>query len=84
MTSPERSDHLTMYGIVGVAMYAVVGVLIGASFSVIPAGWLITLAGSWVAAAGLGAALWKRTVWIPLLASIVLSGVWMAVFFGSR
>lgn len=84
MTSPDRSDHLTMYGLVGVAMLAVVGVLIGASFSVIPGAALVALLSLWVAAAGLGAALWKRTVWIPLLASIVLSGVWMTVFFANR
>lgn len=80
----ERSEHLTMYGLVGVAMHAVVGVLIVASYSVISSGWLITLAGIWLIAAGAGAALWRRTVWIPLLASMVLSGVWMLVFFGSR
>lgn len=84
MTSAERSNHLTMYGLVGVAMHVVVGVLIGASFSVISAGWLLTLAGLWLLTAGIGAALWSRTVWIPLLGSIVLSGLWMTVFFGSR
>ena len=84
MTTSERSDHLTMYGLVGVAMHLVVGGLIAASFSVIPAGWLTALGGLWLAAAVLGAALWKRSVWIPLLASIVLSGLWMTVFFGSR
>lgn len=84
MTTTERSDHLTMYGLVGVAMHGVVGVLIAASFSVIPGGWLAALGAMWLAAAILGGALWKRTVWIPLLASIVLSGVWMTVFFGSR
>ena len=84
MTTPERSDHLTMYGLVGVAMHAVVGVLIAASFPVISGGWMLVLGGLWVAAAVVGGALWKRTVWIPLLASVLLSGLWMAVFFGSR
>lgn len=84
MTTPERSDHLTMYGLVGVAMHAVVGVLIAASFSVISGGWMLVLGFLWVATAAAGGALWKRTVWIPLLASIVVSGLWMAVFFGSR
>ena len=79
-----RSEHLTMYGLVGVAMHLVVGVLIVASMNVISSGWLVTLAGAWLLAAGAGALLWRRTVWVPLLASIVLSGVWMAVFFGSR
>jgi hypothetical protein len=84
VTTPERSDHLTMYGLVGAAMHAVVGVLIAASFSVISGGWMLVLGGLWVAAAVAGGALWKRTVWIPLLASVLLSGLWMAVFFGSR
>jgi hypothetical protein len=73
-----------MYGLVGVAMHFIVGVLIVASASVISSGWLVTLLGAWLLAAGAGALLWQRTVWVPLLASIVLSGVWMAVFFGSR
>lgn len=84
MEGPERSDHLTMYGLVGVAMLGVVGVLIGASFSVLPGEWFVSLCGLWLLAAGLGAVQWKRTVWIPLLASVVLSGLWMAAFFGSR
>ncbi len=79
-----RSAHLMMYGLVGVAMHLIVGVLIVASFSVISSGWLITLVGMWLIATGLGAAMWRRTVWIPLLASIVLSALWMSVFFGSR
>jgi len=80
----ERSDHLTMYGLVGVAMHLVVGVMIGASFAVISGAWWLSLGGLWVATAVAGAALWKRTVWVPLVASIVLSGAWMVVFFGSR
>ncbi|MCP3995407.1 MAG: hypothetical protein GY722_10120 [bacterium] len=83
MTDP-RSAHLAMYGMVGVAIHLVVGVLIIASYSVISSGWLITLVGAWLIAAGAGAAMWKRSVWIPLLASIVLSTAWMIVFFGSR
>ncbi len=82
--SELRSAHLTTYGLVGVAMHLVIGVLIVASFSVISSGWLVTLVGAWLVAAGAGAVLWRRTVWIPLLASIVLSAVWMIVFFGSR
>lgn len=73
-----------MYGLVGVAMLAVVGILIGASFSVISGGWMLVLGILWVAAAAAGGALWERTVWIPLLASLALSGLWMVVFFGSR
>lgn len=80
----ERSEHLTMYGLVGVAMYLVVGVLIVASSAVVPSGWVITLTLVWMVTAGIAALLWRRTVWVPLLASIVLSGVWMVVFFGSR
>ncbi len=84
MTSPDRSDHLTMYGLVGVLMLIVVGILIGASIAVLPVGWFLVLCGLWLVSAGVGAAQWKRTVWIPLLTSIVLSGLWMTVFFGSR
>ncbi len=84
MTTPERSDHLTMYGLVGVAMHLVVGVLVGASFSVIPVGWMLILVTLWLVGSVFGATLWKRTVWIPLLGSIVLSAAWMGVFFGSR
>lgn len=84
MTNPKRSDHLTMYGLVGVAMHAVVGVLVGASFTVIPVGWMLALATLWLGGALLGAALWKRTVWIPLLASLAVSVVWMMVFFTNR
>jgi CHASE2 domain-containing sensor protein len=83
MTEP-RSAHLAMYGMVGVAMHLVVGVLIVASYSVISSGWLVTLIGAWLIATGAGAVLWRRTVWVPLLASIVLSAAWMTVFFGSR
>lgn len=82
--SNERSDHLTMYGLVGVAMYLVIGVLIGASYTVISSGWLVTLVGMWLVGAGAGAVLWRRTVWVPLLGSIALAAVWMIVFFGSR
>jgi hypothetical protein len=84
MTTPSRSDHLTMYGMVGVAMHLIVGILVVASFAVIPAGWQVALTLAWVASAIAGKALWGRTVWIPLLASIVLSAVWMTVFFTSR
>jgi hypothetical protein len=84
MTSSERSAHLTMYGIVGVAMHVVVGVLIVASMAVVPVGWSITLALLWLAGAVIGGALWKRTVWIPLLASILVATAWMVVFFTSR
>lgn len=80
----DRSAHLTMYGLVGVAMHVVVAILIVASYSVISSGWLITLVAMWLITAGAGLAMWKRTVWIPLLASIVLATVWMIVFFGSR
>lgn len=80
----DRSAHLTMYGLVGVAMHLVVAILIVASYSVISSGWLVTLVGMWLITAGAGLAMWKRTVWIPLLASIVLATVWMVVFFGSR
>jgi hypothetical protein len=82
--SGGRSEHLMVYGLVGVALYATVGLLIVASKSVISSGWLITLSTMWLATAGLAAATWRRTVWVPLLASIVLSTVWMIVFFGSR
>lgn len=84
MTTPQRSDHLAMYGMVGVAMHIVVGVLIVASFAVIPTAWMVILIAAWLGAAVAGKALWERTVWIPLLASIVLSAVWMTVFFASR
>jgi hypothetical protein len=73
-----------MYGLVGVAMYLVVGVLVGASFSVIPVGWMLVLVALWLAGSVAGAAMWKRTVWIPLLASIFVSAIWMTIFFASR
>lgn len=79
-----RSDHLTMYGLVGVALQVVVAAMIVASRSVIGSGWLITLIGVWLATAVVGVVMWRRTVWVPLLASIGLSGFWMVVFFGSR
>ena len=79
-----RSGHLVVYGAVGVALFLFVGVLIVASGGVIASGWLITLIGMWLMAGGLAAAMWRRTVWIPLLALIGLSAVWMIVFFGSR
>ena len=84
MTTPERSDHLIMYGMVGVAMHAVVGILVGASFAVISTGWMVLLALLWLVGAIGGGVLWKRTVWVPLLASIVVSGLWMTAFFSSR
>jgi hypothetical protein len=73
-----------MYGLVGVAMYSVVGLLIVASASVISSGWLITLMVVWLIAAIGAAVLWRRTVWVALLASLVVSTFWMIVFFGSR
>jgi len=84
VTTPERSDHLTMYGLVGVAMHLVIGVLVGASFSVIPVGWMLVLIVLWLAGSVAGATMWKRTVWIPLLASIFVSAIWMTIFFASR
>ncbi len=84
MTSPARSAHLLMYGMVGVAMHVVVGILVVASVAIIPAGWAVTLIGLWLAGAALGGALWKRTVWIPLLASIVVAAAWMVAVFTNR
>ena len=84
MTTAARSDHLMMYGLVGVAMHLVIGILIAASVAVIPTGWMVVLVTLWLAGAIGGWALWKRTVWVPLLASIVASGLWMAAFFSSR
>ena len=84
MTSPQRSDHLTVYGLVGVAMHLVIGVLVAASFSVISAGWMVFLVVLWTSASVAGWVLWKQTVWIPLLASVLISAIWMAIFFGSR
>ena len=84
MTSPERSAHLLMYGMVGVAMHVVVGILVVASIAIVPAWWAVTLIGSWLAGAALGGALWKRTVWIPLLASIVVAAAWMVAVFTNR
>ncbi len=84
MTSPQRSDHLALYGLVGVAMHLVVGVLIVASYAVLPAGWLLTLVALWLVGAGWGAIRWNKTVWIPLLASIVVSALWMTAYFMSR
>ena len=84
MTDPVRSSHLTVYGLVGVAMHLVIGVLVIASYPVIPAGGMALLVMLWLAGAVLGAALWRRTVWIPLLASLVVAAVWMTVFSGSR
>lgn len=82
--TPERSNHLTMYGLVGVAMHLVVGVLVGASFSVIPVGWMLVLVALWLVGSIVGAAMWKRTVWVPLVASIFVSAIWMTTFFASR
>ena len=84
MTSPERSDHLTMYGLVGVAMHAVVGVLVAASYPVVPASGFVVLTTLWLTGAIAGALLWKRTVWIPLLASLVVATAWMGIFFANR
>lgn len=84
MTAPERSDHLTMYGLVGVAMYLIVGILVGASATVVPGVWIATLAVLWVLGAAGGYVMWRRTVWIPLLASIVLAALWMTAFFTNR
>lgn len=73
-----------MYGLVGVAMHVVVGVLVVASFSVIPLGWILVLVVLWLAGSVVGAAMWKRTVWVPLLASIFVSVIWMTTFFMNR
>ena len=84
MTSSERSAHLTMYGLVGVALYVVVGILVVASTAIVPTVWALLLVLLWLAGAVLGGALWKRNVWIPLLASTLVATVWMIVFFSSR
>ncbi len=84
MTSPERSAHLTMYGLVGVAIHVVVGILVFASAAIVPAGWTAILVGLWLAGAALGGALWRRTVWIPLLASLVVAAAWMVAFSTNR
>lgn len=84
MTARDRSEHLTMYGMVGVAMHAVIGVLVVASFPVVPPSGMVLLVGLWLAGAIAGAALWKRTVWIPLLSSVLVAAVWMTVFFANR
>jgi hypothetical protein len=84
VTTPHRSNHLLVYGLAGVAMHLVVGVLIVSSYRVLPAGWMVVLAGLWFAGSVVGAARWKRTVWIPLLASVGISILWMIGFFASR
>ena len=84
MTGPERSAHLMMYGMVGVAMHAVVGILVVASAAIVPVVWTVILVGLWLAGAALGAALRRRTVWIPLLASLVVATAWMVAFFTNR
>lgn len=84
MTVPGRSEHLTMYGMVGVAMLIVIGVLVAASVHVVPASGMVVLGILWTAGAIAGAVWWKRTVWIPLLSSLVVAGAWMAVLFSNR
>jgi hypothetical protein len=73
-----------MYGLVGVAMHLVVGVLVAASVAVLPTGWMVGLGVLWVAGAVFGVARWSETVWIPLLASVVVSALWMTAFFTNR
>ena len=84
MTTQGRSEHLTMYGMVGVAMHIVIGVLVAASSAVVPTAGMVALVLLWVAGAALGAAMWKRTVWIPLLSSLIVAVVWMTLFFSNR
>ena len=62
----------------------VIGVLVGASFPVIPGRWMAVLVLLWVAGSVAGWVLWERTVWVPLIASIVVAALWMTAFFGSR
>ena len=66
------------------AVPMILPVLVAASFAVIPVGWMVVLGVLWVAGAVLGAAQWNETVWIPLLASILVSALWMTVFFLGR
>jgi hypothetical protein len=73
-----------MYGMVGVAMHIVVGILVFASVAIVPGGWAVALIGLWLAGAVLGGALWKRTIWVPLVASIVLAATWMVAVFTNR
>ena len=84
MTAPQRSDHLIMYGMVGVAMHVVVGVLVVASYPVVPTSGFLVLAFLWLVGSVAGAMLWKRTVWIPLLSSLVVAAAWMAVVVANR
>jgi hypothetical protein len=65
-------------------MYLVVGILIGASATVVPGAWIATLGVLWLLGAAAGYVMWNRTVWIPLLASIVLAALWMTAFFTNR
>ena len=73
-----------MYGMVGVAMHVVIGILVVASLAVVPAAWGVALVVLWLAGAVIGGALWRRTVWIPLLASILVATAWMVAFFTNR
>jgi hypothetical protein len=84
MTVPPRSAHLTVYGLVGVAMYLVVGVLVFASSGILRTGWVLGVGSLWVVGAAGGAWLWRRTVWVPLLGSLVVATVWAVGFFSSR
>lgn len=84
MMKPDRSDHLTVYGLAGVAMHLVIGVLVVASTAVLPAGWLAFAAVLWLIGAVAGIVLWRRTVWIPLLTSLLVATVWMVGFLTSR
>jgi len=84
VTGPDRSDHVTVYGLAGAAMHLVIGVLVVASSAVLPAGWLALAAVLWLAGTVAGIALWRRTVWIPLLASLLVATVWTIGFLTSR
>lgn len=83
MTVPHRSDHLTVYGLVGVAIHLVVGVLALASTAILPAGWMVAVGVLWLAGSASGIVLWRRTVWIPLLASLLVATVLMVGFLSN-
>ena len=84
MTEAGRSEHLTMYGLSGVALLLVIGVLVIASVSVLPVGWMVVLIGLWLGAAVAGAAWWSKTVWVPMLAALAIFALWMFAVFTNR
>lgn len=81
MTEPAEelsSTHL-LFALIGLGLMAVVGVFVFASTLVAPIWAVVVMALVWAAAGMWALTTWRRSMFTPLIASVVAGVVWIVV-----